>query len=814
MQTSSAQNIRVGFKKLLLPVAAVICVCIGLLLAKVRMDFFYPKSLIPLRHYPSVDVAKDLDLKTLALEQLHIRDEIAVPDELLGWKSLNEQRLPTGLNLFIGTYGLDIRERSLRIQFVFSDSIVECRSRRAVDLKDNQLVEIVLDCPNQRVAINWMDFRALRLRFEHHAADEMIAIYAKACQQGACSQNAKPAAILPVFSLYPNDTPSFSFLNALDYGEFWNPVFFQVLFFFSIAGIGILLAGFLLSSWGLMVDWKQTSPERIVIWSSLGAVLWALLALSFIWVTPPFQNPDEPQHLKGLARMQLAPGDREIADQVIRKIAGQVSFLEVEKHPATPIVRGLPQNPDLGQYGFDVIPSARSKIYDAYTRFAMPLAWHAFQRRLLPTNNFVVYARLAIAIPALALVALGLGFHILTRAHLAICVLFTSLFLPVSLSLVSSVSNYGLAIVWGSLFASLLVPEGSFKLANLRMCAAVFVLVFLGDSAIPALPLLFLAPPCLVALSVWNAWNSKIEKGSRSFWLSVLVVPVSVLLAYALFVWLANPNLLDPYAARLGAWSANQGARLAFLTKSWVVSVLSLAALTLFSLSLHVLFIRHRVIPMAQSGSDSSSFRWALTLVFLFLLCLSIFLFNFFWPEVRFAPNIYGMNLDKPPFREFLGQCVAAIMSQAVHYEQDYFLWQTNFLAYGWLDTTAPQGYYFILRQLWQVGLVCCALAAIWRTTEFLLLCLPWLIFGGLYWIILLWAAWEQSHTLVGRYLLPAWGLYAIPPLLGCSLIGAGLNRDWRDLAKLLLAFLILFFLISSIWGMFSLIPTRFLIGV
>jgi hypothetical protein len=151
-------------------------------------------------------------------------------------------------------------------------------------------------------------------------------------------------------------------------------------------------------------------------------------------------------------------------------------------------------------------------------------------------------------------------------------------------------------------------------------------------------------------------------------------------------------------------------------------------------------------------------------------------------------------------------------MSQSVHYEQDYFLWQTNFLAYGWLDTTAPQAYYFILRQMWQLGLIACVLVAIWRTTEFLLLCLPWLILGVLYWLILLWAAWEQSHTLLGRYLLPAWGLYLIPPVLGFSIIWS--DGDWQGLAKLLLTFLILFFLVSSIWGMFSLIPTRFLVGL
>jgi hypothetical protein len=811
MYPLSTHESGVGLKKRLLPVTALICICISLLLTEVRMDFFYPKSIIPLRHYPSVSVT-DLDLKTLAMQELRIRNEIAVPDELLGWKSLSEQRLPTGLKLFVGTYGLDIQKRSLKIQFVFKDATIDCRSRQAVDLKDNQFVEIVLNCPSQSKALNWMDFSALKLKLEHHTDEEMIAVYAKACPSTACSQNVKPAAIFPVFSLYPNDLPPFPFVSALDYGGFWNPVFFYIVFFCSVGGIGVLLAAFLLNSWSLMIHWKEFLPSRVLIWSSIGAVLWAVMALSFIWITPPFQNPDEPQHLKGLASVQLPPGDRELADQVIRKIAGQVSVLEVEKHPNTPIVRGLPQNPDLGRYGFDVIPSARSKVYDAYTRFSIPLAWDAFKHNILPTENFVVYARLAILLPSLILITLGLLFHILTRAHLAICVLFTSLFLPVSLSLVSSVSNYGLAIVWGSIFASLVIPEGSFKLANARMFLAVFVLAFLGDSATPASPLLILVPPCLVGICVWNAWHSKIVKGSRFFWLSVSVVPVSVLLAYTLFIWLINPNLIDSYADILANWGANQGSLLKGLTQRWAIPVLLLGALSLFSLSLHSLFLRPIGISSEQRVLASSNFRWALTLGFLFLLCLSVFLFNLFWPEVRFAPNIYEMNLDKPPFSEFLKHCVHAIMSQSVHYEQDYFLWQTNFLAYGWLDTTAPQAYYFILRQMWQLGLIACVLVAIWRTTEFLLLCLPWLILGVLYWLILLWAAWEQSHTLLGRYLLPAWGLYLIPPVLGFSIIWS--DGDWQGLAKLLLTFLILFFLVSSIWGMFSLIPTRFLVGL
>lgn len=813
MYSLSTHESGVGLRKRLLPVAALICVCIILLLVQVRSDFFYPKSIVPLRHYPSVNMA-ELDLKTLALRELRLRDEVAVPEELLGWSSLGEQRLPTGLMLFVGTYGFDIQKRSLNIQFVFKDSTIECRSRRTVDLKDNQFVEIVLDCPGQSKAINWLNFSFLKLKWEHRSDNEMIAIYAKVCPATGCVQNVKPAAIHPVFSLYPDDMPPFSFLNALDYGGFWNPAFFNIVFFGSISGIGILLAGFLLNSWSLITHWKDVLPRRVVIWSSIGGVLWAVMALSFIWITPPFQNPDEPQHLKGLASTQLGPEDRELADDVIRKIAGQVNFLEVEKHPNTPIVRGLPQKPDLGSYGFDVIPSVRSKVYDTYTRISIPLAWTAFKHKVLPTDNFVVYARLAILIPSLIVITIGLLFHILTRAHLSICVLFACLFLPVSLSLVSSVSNYGLAIAWGSLFASLVIPEGSFKLVNVRMFLAVFILVFLGDSATPSSPLLFLVPPCLVAICVWNAWHSRIAKGTRLFWLSVSVVPVSVLFAYAFFLFLINPNLLDSYAKMLAGWGAYQGYGLEFVTQRGILPVLSLGALAFVSLGLHWLFIRPNEATIEQGYSRTSSFRWALTLVFLFSLFLSVFLFNFFWPEVKFAPNVYAMNLNKPPFSEFLKQCISAFMSQSVHFEQDYFLWQTNFLAYGWLDTTAPQGYYFFLRHMWHLGLIGCGLVAIWRTKEFLLLCFPWLIFGGLYWLMLLWAGWQQNHTLLGRYLLPAWGLYVIPPLLGFSIIWSGLNRDWRDLAKVLLTFLILIFLISSIWGMFSLIPTRFLVGL
>ena len=181
-----------------------------------------------------------------------------------------------------------------------------------------------------------------------------------------------------------------------------------------------------------------------------------------------------------------------------------------------------------------------------------------------------------------------------------------------------------------------------------------------------------------------------------------------------------------------------------------------------------------------------------------------------FYETTIYAPNIYGVrNYDAITFSR---EIFAAALTQLVAYKQDYFLWQTYVLAYGWLDAVAPDGVYFAVKLAWLFSLLLSFLALVWNfRNAFPKFFVP-VVFAQVVWVLAMVGGVMEGHTALGRYLLPLWLLFFGLPMVTAASLFSGSRR--KNLApRAVLMVFCAFFGVLSLYGSHVILVKRFLIG-
>jgi hypothetical protein len=222
-------------------------------------------------------------------------------------------------------------------------------------------------------------------------------------------------------------------------------------------------------------------------------------------------------------------------------------------------------------------------------------------------------------------------------------------------------------------------------------------------------------------------------------------------------------------------------------------------------------WIRSRT-PFLLKNKHSTKIRLLATGSFFLVLGVLAYQVTNHYPSPVYIQNLYGAGVTRPMFSSFLREATRALTSQSFEIVQDYYLFQSFILAYC-LDTTAPPVFYFVVRQLVHLGCIGIVLSLIWRSRKSFILIFPNVLSYIVYLVLLFYAAYRQSHTLVGRYTFPGWGLGIFAFILAFAFLIS--KKEERDIPAILIVSTAFIFVsvLTTLYGQSLLLPMRFVVG-
>ena len=136
-------------------------------------------------------------------------------------------------------------------------------------------------------------------------------------------------------------------------------------------------------------------------------------------------------------------------------------------------------------------------------------------------------------------------------------------------------------------------------------------------------------------------------------------------------------------------------------------------------------------------------------------------------------------------------------------------------MAYGWLEITGSMVVYFIYRHLMELGLLAVLIASIKDMRTFLQLYVPAWIAFAIYFLSIWYGAWNGHFTIIGRLVFPAAGLLLFPMLLASGQVSETYGRIIRmPTTEGLIEIVYFYLIINAMYGVFYLLPLRFVAGI
>jgi len=786
-------------------------------------EFHSPKRFIPKRHTLVPELIRtENTIFGWTDEESHVSFQTSNQTPIVSDKA--DQFV--GAKILIGTGGAP-KKILFELTITWEALRLHCFSDAEAFVRDNDWHTVFLSCKKESFGkivaptrIGESSSAALvdiKLRSSDHSK---VAVYSSVRDENGQFS----PAVQFIFSRYPNDSPPKS-ANERGFRRIFHWVTASQASLLNVCAL--LLVCFLSAAFATLTS---TSFGFNLIQKKLSVIFFGIFfsfSLMFSVITPAFQNPDEPQHALGIVANSLDSLQTANLRQWFLKSAADARFLETSSSPLIPILRDSIPLDGFGQSDFTVNSENRSAFYSWSSKILLPHYYRVLKSSSEPEQLALWWLRLFLGFLPTLMAFIVFGLLLRLEQYSAAALFLLCLCNPVSNSLFTSVSNYGWAIIAGSSCLACLLAgqEGKGRLLFLFLAGA--LTPALVDSATPVTVLIYVIPIVALSQAIWaskfivgcppqpecsgDGGAGQIRKVGffgffaypTGFILGMLILGDvwSLRLWPKMSGWFLSINGYIPFSHFPGVSEI-----LLFCFSRPIVSVPALWATVFIVFKFLSRFLRQ------DSGRfECVHLRNILSLaVFSVFLGFAILLAILFRKPV-FAPNIYGAGEGRPGFLAFLVECVEAFFSQFVNLEQDYFLWQSNFLAYGWLDTVAPQYFYFFLKIILSISVLASVVVFFRQTIPTLLLVtLPFLL-GGAIWVVLLYGAWSQSHTLHGRYLLPAFGLFILPFFNALNLLFS--TPETRGLRFIAPYFLILIFVVASFCGAFYLIPQRFLVG-
>lgn len=694
-----------------------------------------------------------------------------------------------GIRFKSGSYGKRVEASVLKVFGLDGREI--CRTHGQFTIAENLWTSVLLACDQSENNI----FQPKSIRIEL-AGDDLWAIY----QAGAG---------VPALQFWFDDaTPRGSFIEARNYGGLWQPSILSVLRMLTRLLLALGLTGVLFG--------RLAKPSTIL----MGSCLWFGLFWGQLFETVTYQSPDEPAHAVGAYR-SITPTDAWPAQlEALKTLGGKVQFRETFVKADAAIVPGHDGVPWVSDDNFFVNPENRSGLYALIARPLARFSLFSAEKFGGICQDPVACLRIFLSVVITLLGLLSLWFFRKERRPISAWCFLLVCCLPGILASYLTIWNYGILTILGVLFAVCLIPEGSSKSKRRALLVASLLVPILGEFARSQVVWFAVGPFAVMAAAVYNSSEEKslatrIKNLSR-----FMLVSLGTFLGLAITLQeafipdrVAIITMVSMVVSKLSAWFHVQ---VDFFMDNPIVSLgiifvfswlLSMALLLAFDLLL-------KSFGRALSPKVATILRvlacGAVTAALIVIVhkCRSL-------ADPLFVRSLASLS-PYPTFVEHLRESYRALMSQTFIRQQDYFLVQTFFMAYGWLEVTGHWLIYVLYRLLLTFGLVAFLITSFVRPKIFLQLLAPLVIAFSIFMLVVWYGAWSAQFTIVGRFVFPGIAILYVSLLMAAA---ASLNPTKEQIPlgrkeELGIKVLLLYIVINSVYGAFYLLPHRFVVGL
>jgi hypothetical protein len=610
---------------------------------------------------------------------------------------------------------------------------------------------------------------------------------------------------LPAMQLWFDD-PDFkgTFAEARNYGGLWD---FSALFV--LRALARLLIAFGLAY--LIVCRREASAKLLLA----GFMCWSGLLVGQLAETVSYQNPDETMHAIGAFRSVTSENDWPTLYKSMKDLGAKIQFKETFAQVSHPIIPGRDGEAWVSDDHYFVDPAVRSGIYTFMIRPLATLALASAESLAAVCRDPVMWLRVFLAFSLMMLAGLVIyGFQSFERTTSAWVFLAVSS-IPAYMSSYLTIWNYGLATMLGVFFACCLIPEGDRKSRDIFLLLGAILLPVLGEFARSQIFWFVVGPLPVAALIVFGsneseASSSILKRISLAIFASLMTFVVLSVLLGKMFI--PEKNLMMYSAHKI---CEKLDVSCEFVQSSPLIT-LFVVLLISWLLAGGVTLVVAWLLNLMQQSFSKSVKRTAKTLIAVILLislllilrkCLSL-------GEVTYLRSLLGLE-PHPTFAQHLKEAYRALMSQQFSRHQDYFLIQTFFMAYGWLEVTGHWLVYFVYRNLMCLALIAVASLCVLRPKEFVQVHLPMLMMFFVYLLGIWFGAWTGRFTIVGRFVFPAMGVLYVSLILAItSIVRRQPILDALSVRASPARMFFLYALVNAIYGAFYLLPMRFAVGL
>ena len=602
------------------------------------------------------------------------------------------------------------------------------------------------------------------------------------------------------------DDPAFkgAFGEARNYGALWSePALFMLR-----AITRVLIAAGL----AFMLVPTKYQPRQKLLWAVL---VWLGVFWGQFFETVTFHNPDETMHVIGAFRDVTDPSMWPGKLEEMKRLGGAVQLHETYAQNTKAIVATRPGESWFSDDGWIVSPKVRSGIYDFMVR---PMA----QGSLLLSDKFavfckdpVVYLRAQLSALVAIILALGFWFHLRHERWISCWILIGLSMIPATLTSLLTVWNYGMLTAIGGVFAVCVLPEQKGKSSEKSLFLASLLIPVLGEMARSQVLWFVVGPLAVVSSWVYLYLGDK----TRARCLKGILKSAGMsIAAYFILLMILQDRYLPERTMvhqMIGLISDHLGISRGILGQAPMLTLAGLqlgawAGTTMFMISLDSI-LKYVAQQLPRGVLNGVKVSWvavlSVSVVMIIFKCWSIH-------EEHYLSSL--ASTPYLPFAAHFKEGYRALMSQMFTRYQDYFLVQTFFMAYGWLEVTGSWLVYVLYRHLMELGIVMVIVASVINFRAFVLCYAPLMAAFFIYFLGIWYAAWAGHFTVVGRFVFPAIGLLYIPLIVATICVVSGEARPTLNsvATRTLLTGLFLFLLISACYGAFYVLPLRFIIGL
>jgi hypothetical protein len=686
-----------------------------------------------------------------------------------------------GVRLRTGAYGQPVS--ASKVELLSPSGAAICTSEEAFRIAENRWTNVMLTCAERPASLE--SGAIVRITVDE---GKKWAIYK--------SSNGKPSLQLWF------DDPGFttSYREARDYGFLLSPWVLHAVRWFSriLIALGIVVVLFRLRGHN-----RRMIAGVFIFWLGL---IWGQF-----FETITYHSPDEPAHVVGAFRSVTDPQQFQSVYEHLQSIGSRVQFMETFAKAENPLIAQKDGERRASPDNNFIHPEIRSGLYAIFAKpFARVALFVADNHKQVVSDPAMILRALLAALISV-IVGFGAWFFVMQRRFNIALLYLLICSIPGVLASYLTIWNYGLLTAIGSFFCCGLMPEGEPDKRKRFLILAAGLIPVLGELARSQTLWFVIGPIAVISVAIF-AESGSLARQVRSI-VSYMVVS---LLSCGLLKLLLGPGFIPQdgmlWPMRLKACEVS--GLFCNFERTEMFQFLIYLQLLVWSLTATSMLILDSIWRYVERNL-LRQVVWIKPLLLLGILVVLYKIIAKAWvmDEMQFLGSIAFIS-PIPSFSEHLRDAYLALMSQTFRFGQDYFLIQTFYMAYGWLEVTGHKLVYFVCRNFLHIGLITLLFGTVRYSRKTFQLYAPLMMAFFIYFFGVWYASWSGHFTIVGRFVFPAIGLvYGVIIFSMSDMLCSFYKKPQEQYLRMVTTVIFILVAASAIYGAFYLLPLRFAAG-